>query len=211
MNRTLLFGFGILGFCSALLSEAGAHGGLYRGPGPTIPPPFAPGTGSPGGPTTPGHSGTPVSGPATSGGGVARTVARKRVGKDYTGWATWWEMNKHPYLNLRARLGSRFSVTGLGRDGLGENRFDDSATSVRPDFEELKTRMLPVLRKLLKEDDPDIVDSAVLALARVTPSAQADLVIEDLKGALQHTDRSVQQAAILGLGVLGERQAVPLL
>ena len=140
-----------------------------------------------------------------------RTGARKSAGTDYTGWATWWEMNKHPYLNLRARLSSRFSVTGLGRDGLDGNRFEGIETSVRPDFEELKGRILPVLRQLLREDDPDIVDSAVLALARVTPADQADLVIEDLKGVLRHRDRSVQQSAILGLGVLGDRQAVPLL
>lgn len=209
MIRNVVVGCGLLGLTLLLSETALGHGGRYRGPGPSVPPPGlgGPGTAGPAGPQT----GGPVGGPATSRGGRGRTGLRKAAGPDYTSWATWWEFNKHPYLNLRNRLASRQAVTGLGRNGSAGEPVEGGSFSARPTFNELKDRMLPVLRQLLKEDDPDIVDSAVLALARVTPADQADLVTEDLKGALKHRHRSVQQAAILGLGILGQREMVPLL
>ena len=209
--RQVLGGVGFLGLTLLLGEVAFGHGGMYRGPGPSTPPPpgqRGPGTGGPGGPRT----GPPAGGAATTiGGGRVRTGQRRAAGTDFTSWSTWWEFNKHPYLNLRARLASRFSVTGLGRSGVAGETKEGQPISARPTFDELKEQMLPVLRELLKADDPDIVDSAVLALARVTPAEHADLVLKDLTGALAHRERSVQQAAILGLGILGQRASVPLL
>lgn len=188
--------------------EVRAHGGMYFGPTPGLPP----GLGGPntGGPGTPGPSGP---GPVTGGGGGGGFFAgsRKNLGASYTGWDTWWRLNKHPYLNLRARLASRYTVTGLGRDGQGADPAAANEVSARPSFVELKDRVIPLLKKLLAEDDPDIVDSAVLALARVTPAAEAALVFPELKDALAHKERSVKQSAILALGVLGDAAAAPLL
>ncbi|MBI4879322.1 MAG: HEAT repeat domain-containing protein [Planctomycetes bacterium] len=207
--KSILAGAAVLGAVLALAGDLEAHGGMYRGPGPSIGPPGTGGgpvTPGGGGPTTPGGGG----GPATGAGGGAFTGGRRAVGPDYSGWETWWNFNKHAYLNLRARLGSRYSITGLGRDGVAAEILP-AGESPRPSFSELEQEVLPVLRALLSEDDPDIVDSAVLALARVTPASRASLVFDDIVGALQHPERSVKQAAILGLGVLGHGLAVPLL
>ncbi len=177
-----------------------AHGGAYYGPSPTLPPgiPGAPGTG-------PGTGGPSV-GPVTGGGLLG--AAKKRA-PSYTNWETWWRLNKHPYLNLRARLASKFSVTGGERSTMAT--VEAGAISPRPSFGELETEVIPLLKKLLKENDPDIVDSAVLALARVTPAEKASVVLEDIKRALGHDERSVRQSAILALGVLGSKDAIPLL
>ncbi len=207
--KSTLAGALVVGTILALAGELGAHGGMYRGPGPSIGPPGTgggPATPGGGGPTTPGGGGA---GPVTGGGGGgAFTGVRRAAGPDYSGWETWWSFNKHAYLNLRARLGSRYSITGLGRDGVTPDIQPD-AESPRPAFGELEPDVLPVLRGLLAEDDPDIVDSAVLALARVTPASRASLVFDDIVAALAHPERSVKQAAILGLGVLGHGLAVP--
>lgn len=164
---------------------------------------MAGGPGTPG-PAAPGGGGPPVGGPVTGGGGF-----KKRVAPSYTDWPTWWRMNKHPYLNLRARLGSLSGVTGIGRDGVDVD--PANAASTRPSFAELEDGTIPVLRRLLNEDDADIVDSAVLALARVTPADRADVVRPDIEKALTNEHRSVKQSAILALGVLGSRDAAPLL
>lgn len=205
--KPIAIGLGALSLALCLTDEVRGHGGAYRGPGVSIPPPGAgqPGTGAP---RTPGSGPGTGGGPITNPGGFSRTAARKRSAPDYTNWNTWWEFNKDPFLNLRARLGTRFSVTGLGRDGIGG---EAGETSVRPGFAELKTDMLPVLKKLVREDDAEIVDSAVLALARVTPKDQADLVLKEIQTALRHREQSVRQSAILSLGVLGHQDAVPLL
>jgi len=189
-------------------APAFGHGGMYFGPAPTLPPGFpggGPNTAGPAGPTTGGPGGA---GPAT-GAGSAFSAAKKRVVPSYTDWATWWRMNKHPYLNLRSRLGSLGGVTGVGRDGVDVDV--ENGASVRPSFSELEGQAIPVLRRLLREDDSDIVDSAVLALARITPADKGDLVLEDIIKTLAHDERSVRQSAVLALGVLGDPAATPIL
>ena len=189
-------------FCALLIATAAAmplaegHGGLFRGPSPGLP-----GKGGPGGPST---GGSPISGggggggPTTGGGGGFYPVKKVRVG-NYTDWYTWWKFNREPYLNLRERLGSRFVYTG------------DGNVSPRPTFDDYEGTVLPTLLKLIGEDDPDVVDSAVLALARVTPQSRAETIYEHLLEALKHDERSVKQSAILALGVLGDSRAIDVL
>ena len=191
-----------------LAGTALGHGGMYTGPTPSLPPyvPGAgPGTPMPAGPPT---GGPPGGGPATGPGG-ATFAGKKRAAPSYNDWPTWWRLNKQPYLNLRARLGSLGSVTGVGRDGV--TAAPEAARSPRPGFDELKGGALAVLRRLLNEDDPDIVDSAVLAMARMTPADQAALVLDDITRTLAHDERTVKQSAILALGVLGSPDAAPVL
>lgn len=202
--RTLTLFTGVVGLLGAAIApNAQAHGGLYRGPGPMFPPPVAgpgPGSGIPG---TGGPGGGGGGGPTTPGGGAGSLLAtRKAPAANYTDWYTWWEFNREPYLNLRTRLGSKRAITGVT---------DGSQDAVRPAFIELEGAVLPELLKLLQADDVDIVDSTTLALARVTPMERAATVVDGLNGALAHPDISVQQSAILALGVLGDPAAVPTL
>lgn len=183
---------GVLALMPAL---AMGHGGQLRGPSTTLPPGMGPPptTGAGSGPTTPGGG----LGPVTMGGGP-----RKAAGPDYTEWDTWWEVNKDAFLDLRARLGSRRSVTGVETQ-------DES--SVRPSFAEVKDVVLPLLREQLADPDTDVVDSAVLALARITPAAEQTLVLSDVMKVLGHDDATVRRAAIVALGILGAKESVPTL
>ncbi len=200
MNR--LFAL-VLPLLLALVASpaASAHGGAYRGPGGGYPG-TGPGTGGggPGGPTTGGNPGGPTTG---GGGGAATLLAKKTVTPSHTDWNTWWEFNKHRFLNLRARLRSRTSVTG--------NHGHSKDLSGRPSFDELKGATLPLILELAGDKDPDIADSAVLALARFTPGDQGKSVSDAIKKALSRPEASVRQSAVLSLGVLGDSGSVDLL
>lgn len=185
----------VIGVLALLPALAFGHGGQLRGPSTTLPPGMGPPpkTGGGPGPTTPGGG----IGPVTMGGGP-----RKAAGPDYTEWDTWWEVNKDAFLDLRARLGSRRSVTGVETQ-------DDS--SVRPAFIEVKDVVLPLLREQLADPDTDVVDSAVLALARITPAAEQTLVLPDIMRVLGHDDATVRRAALIALGILGAKESIPTL
>src|SRR5262249_48877123 len=108
---------------------ATAHGGGYRGGnydgpsdttppnpgggdstppgnpgGPSTPGPGAPSTGRPRGPSTGGPPGAPAGGGAGIRGGSGG-MTRRNGGEGYERWEFWWEHNKDPFLQLKARLG----------------------------------------------------------------------------------------------------------
>ena len=217
-------------------SDVFGHGGSYRGPGDTVPPGegAGPGTGGPGtgGPTTPGPGGPstpgPGGGPVPPGGGVGgpggsggasrgpttgggRGGKKNAGGEGYEQWQFWWENNKDRYLDLRARLGSNVVQSGSTGFLTGMGRKESASTSKRPTAEEVNQNIIPVLKALMGEDDADIVDSAVLALGRMVRSDSAGLVLEDIKGALRNGNPTVKQSAVLSLGVLGSKEAIPVL
>lgn len=223
---------------SGLLLSGGdlfGHGGVYRGPGDVVPPSEGggPGTGGPntGGPTTPGPSGpstpggrgpTTPGGPAGPGGGGSGPRGpstpggggqgkKSPRGEGFEQWQFWWEYNKDRYLNLRESLATKGQRTGnagfLG--GLGTKT--EASSTNRPSDDQILNAMVPTLRDVLGEDDADIVDSAVLAIARMVRADAASSVLADIQGTLGNTNPSVKQSAILSLGVLGHKDAVPLL
>lgn len=211
------------------------HGGVYRGPGDVVPPsegggpgtggpntggpvtpgptgPSTPGGGrgpqTPGGPAGPGGGGAGPRGPVTPAGGLGKKVQR---GEGFEAWPFWWEYNKDRYLNLRERLAKTGNVTGNAGflTGLGRKAEADSAN--RPSETEVLTQMVPTLVSVLGENEADIVDSAVLAIARMVRADSASAVLDSIKEALGNTNVSVKQSAILSLGVLGSKEAIPVL
>lgn len=211
MNAACLLVCGVLVLPFAAPGAAFGHGGFYPGPSPTLPPNFGgPGTGPNSGPGAlpggPGGLGPVTPGAKGAASGLALMTRRAAVP---SGWTVWWEFNKAPYLDLRGRLGSSEVQTGLGRSGVPAE--GDGNAAGRPGFEALLETVIPVLKQALQEDDTDIVDSAVLALARITPGDRGALVAADILETLGHKERSAKQSAILALGVLGDRAAVPVL
>ncbi|MEW6745728.1 MAG: HEAT repeat domain-containing protein [Planctomycetota bacterium] len=76
---------------------------------------------------------------------------------------------------------------------------------------EFREAILPSLLRALREDDADIVDSAVLAIARSLPAREAPLVLDALTTTLAHRQRSAREAATLAIGVLGSEEGAPVL
>ncbi len=235
MNKLIVAALILGGLLFLASGDATGHGGVYRGPGDTVPPVHGPGpgTGGPnnGGPVTPGPvgPGTPggARGPVTPGGGPVAPGSggagprgpvtgpglggRRRPSEGYEQWQFWWESNKDRYLDLRRRLGENTIQTGSAGFLTGMGRKEAAALSRRPSAEEVNQTILPLLRSVLSENDADIVDSAVLAIGRTVRPDSAALALEDIKQVLGSQDTTPQQSAILALGVLGSRDAVPWL
>ena len=207
-----------------------AHGGKYEGPRDTVPP----STGSPGDSTPPSGTGTGTTvpppsttpagrGPAhpTSPGGQppVGTPGQSRpstgLGKhssqtgSYEQWEFWWEANDDAFLGLKERLRKQDVFTeGVG--GIGRSRAADDTRRMRVNGDDL-ARIRAALLVSLASDEADIVDSAALALARITPADQGADLVAPLVKTLGHREATARQAAVLALGVLGAPEAGPVL
>lgn len=229
----------LAGFSTAILlwtgGESFGHGGQYRGPSDTVPPnlggggdttppgnPGGPGTPGPGAPTTTGGRAGPATGggpnvPGGGAGGFRATTggARRRGGatEGFERWEFWWEHNKEPFLNLKARLGDNAVVSESPGFYTGRGTKQAPVSNNRPSPTDVKTEIVPALQKLLDETNPDVVDSAALAIPRMVSGGEEDSkdVIEILKATLGHKAQTARESATLGLGVLGSRAGIETL
>src|SRR5262249_11306708 len=127
----------------------------------------------------------------------------KRTGAEgFERWEFWWEHNKDPFLQLKARLGKMVVTSAASRFAVGRRSGDFLAG--RPSASEIQRDLVPVMLEALVESHPDVVDSAALALGRtLRPEDAGPAVVDSLKRALSHKEKSAREAATLALGVLG--------
>ncbi len=223
MNKTLL-SFSILATL-LLSSPLSAHGGTYRGPGDTVPPagggaatpatpatpstpstPSTPGTPTPATPSTPNtpNTPTPAAQPKTQ---TTPTTAGAQVGPDLTTWEFWWEFNKEPYLNLKAKVHSGDSSTGEGDILLGLGANAPKNNTFAPTPSQIRGSILPALTDALaKEDQRDIATACMVALAKVgMDPAQVASAFQK-----RHStgDQEVSETAAVSLGILQQAEAL---
>ncbi|MEW6743501.1 MAG: HEAT repeat domain-containing protein [Planctomycetota bacterium] len=206
----------ILGFVAALLVagvvEITAHIVIPPPPPPPRPPSSlplprlpsnpAPAPTGPSQPTTPRAPGPP---------GASTGISKRRAAGEITGsWQSWWSRNQEPYLELRRHLESRGVVSGSAGYLLGSDR-DGAVRLVRPDAQDVQERIVPALLGAVAQDDPKVVESALLALGRVVPAEQAGQALRGLVMSLGHGQESVKECALLALGILGSAEARPIL
>ena len=226
MNK-LISKFLILAALFAMPSLAQAHGGTYIPPGDVVPPG---GTGSqppsptpasppsePTGPITPPNgnpptTGGPPTGPITppnqpQGAEPVKTAAS--IPPDLGQWTFWWELNKDHYLNLKAKVRSKSTITDSGvLIGLGSGA-RHSVTS-GPTAQDIQTRIVPALLQLLEtEDNRDILTGAMVALGRIGVDPEG--VITALEKKFSASSQEVRETAALSLGILRRPEAIPTL
>ncbi len=180
------------------------------GGGDTTPP------GNPGGPGTP-ATGAPTSsgasrqagrtsgghnGPATGGAGGIRGgslgMTKRSNGEGFERWEFWWEHNKDPFL-VESAVDAASAAKGAA---------DPARAASAPSDAEIVATLLAALH----ESDPDVVDSAALALGRAARGGDADgSVRAALTKTLHHPGKTAREAATLALGVLGRPESIPLL
>ncbi len=208
-----------------------AHGGTYRGPGDTVPPnsgsgsgktgnPGTPSTPTPGTPSTPtpGTPSTPTSGgPATpstappTGGGARNTPTSGARGftlsSDLTKWEFWWEFNKDPFLNLRAKIQAGGVTSGSDDFQIGRGKKNNATNTLAPNKSDRK-RIIDVLKKLLIDPDSnrDIVSSCMMALAKIGGDTS---VLPLFKKFLPDADQEKRETAGIAMGVTALKEAVP--
>ena len=214
-------------------APAWGHGGQYKGPTDTVPPglggggdttppgnPGGPGTPGPGAPTTGGPRGPATGGPPVAPGGQGGGIrggsggltGKRSSGEGYERWEFWWEHNKDPFLELKARLGQRGVISGAGGGLIGRSKQNEQLVANRPTPSEVRQQIIPALLEGLTKTQADIVDSAALAIGRSVSAENADKAIVDaLVKTLGHKEKSAREAATLALGVLGSADAVDTL
>jgi len=213
--------------CLALLPSLAlpmaAHGGSSRcnwGPPPPGAAPAAPGGASPGAsprarpgaPTTPsGPLGSPSAGPGVTGTlpGVT-TASGAALGPDLSSWNLWWDLNKAPYLALKAHV---HAGQGTGGDaaflGAGTGRW-----TLAPSAEEVSAQVVPALLEVLeRETNNDLVSGALVALAKIgadggTDSARIEAA---LARHLNDANQELRETAAVSLGILAHSRSIPLL
>jgi len=210
----------------AFSHEATAHGGTYRGPGDTVPPgagaPATPATpATPSTPTTPTTPSTPAtpstpSTPSTPAAPAAPAQPTQQAVTqaapplvDLTRWEFWWEFNKGPFLNLKAKVQSGAVSTGEGDILTGLGSGAAVATTFAPTQAQITTTIIPELRRLVEtQDDRDIAGGGMMALAKI----QLDPTVMDIyKGHLDSGDQEIAETAALAYGVLQSADAFPAL
>lgn len=206
---------------------ASGHGGQLKPPGDAVPPniggpPGGSTPGGPGGPATPGNGGPAISGPRSPGqgtpsaptvrgsgtGGMGRKPRRSALG--YERWEFWWTYNKHRFLNLKSRLSGPSNVSGNSGFLVGRGKKERFNDARRPTQDMVMNNVLPCLHGALESDHPDILDSSVLAIARILSSENGSATVESITELLASTHPTVQQSASLSLGVLGSPRAIPI-
>ncbi len=146
----------------------------------------------------------------TSGSGTGSSGAISYA-LDAGSWELWWVHNRDRFLRLRSHLVDRAVVSGSVSAFTGRGRRVQASNSYRPTTGAVDGRIVPALLGMLSSDDPDILDSAVLAAARSARASTADEVFAAVTPQLGSKLATVQSSAALSLGVLAHEDVRSLL
>lgn len=201
-------------------SGEGIPGGQGDGPPDQTPPPIDTGgtTGGGGGGTnggnSPGAPGGSIGGSPGIGG--AAPAGRSRRGRttgalgqsvDEVSWQNWWVLNESHYLDLERRYQLRHATGEKNRDLFAGEDASDEALLIDSNDELVLKETLPLLKSLLKHDSPLVQTEAILAIGRIGGAKQ----VKWLTPYTKDKNRNVRKAAILGLGLLQQEGALPML
>lgn len=217
----------ILSVASFLVSfslAARAHGGFTPGPptSSTPPPPSysGPGTGggtkgsAPGRPAAPMSPGAPAPGAPAGVGAGSLPLTGGALEPDLTDWGAWWDLNKAPYLELKAHVHAAGPQSGVEGFYVGEGE-RSPATSLRPGEREVREQVVPALLAVLeREKDHDLVSGAMVALAKIghdESSAEALRFEAALARFLVDPNQEIRETAAVSLGILASPRAIPTL
>jgi hypothetical protein len=222
--KKLLFGALTISSAAWFAGDAAAHGGTYRGPGDTVPPgaggggggappttggPQGPAPEAPKGPSTPPSSGGPPLPGSQPGGDKPTTGSAPDTSTDLEAWSFWWEFNKDPFLNLKAKIHSTSTTTGDSSFFLGDGSQADSKDSLKPSEDDIRNIIVPaLLRALENETNNDIVTGCLIALAKIgdkpTEGGEADSQFSEVIARfLKDSNQEISETAALALGILG--------
>lgn len=123
----------------------------------------------------------------------AQPTAPSQTGKVRHSWTTWWGYSQFQYLDYRnLQAERRGPVSGNGPD-----------RDIDAWRDELRLRLIPVLRKAIKDKDKEVRTAAAVALGKL----KAKEAIDDLMKVLVRDKRQeVREAALIGLMYMREPQ-----
>jgi HEAT repeat protein len=120
-------------------------------------------------------------------------------------WEVWWEHNKDAFLDLKAARIDGRTVSGSPGQLTGRGKKRAALAVRRTSQEDLDADVVPALLTLLESsDDREILNSATLALGRMTGRQQHAAASARLGELLAHDELQVRASAALGLGAAGD-------
>jgi HEAT repeat protein len=145
-----------------------------------------------------------------AGAGMAGSTLDTSGLSDPDSWQLWWHDHEERFLVLRSHLqtsAARSRTQTLSGQGRAE-----AASTRRASAEQVKEVIVPLLMELLaNQEEPEILDSALIALGRCAPEEDAERVLAAVRPQLSSEVLSVQTSAVLALGIHGSPRFVPLL
>lgn len=194
----------------ALAPLLAPHGGLYRGPGATVPP------GGDGGLALTASGNAP---PVMSPGSLPGSGGAMPLLPDLTDWGAWWRLNQATFLALKEHV--RGAGPGSGNEGwyLGEGQ-KAQRVSLGPTEEQVHRQVVPALLAVLeKETQNDLVTGAMVALAKIgegTPEGGASpdegaRIEAAFRRNLAASSQEVRETAALAFGILASPRSIPVL
>ncbi|MDJ0974953.1 MAG: HEAT repeat domain-containing protein [Planctomycetota bacterium] len=151
---------------------------------PTPPPPSMPSTPQTAPPAD-------VTGPSTEGG--LRRGPRGARARAPT-WQLWWSLNRHAFVDLRARYHDAAVVTGRAGEATPEG--------YRPRDAERNSLLAPTFWQLTKQGD-DIGATALMALARMGRAQDADPITEQALAYVARDKNAHRGLMLLAVGLAG--------
>ena len=143
--------------------------------------------------------------------GAAGTTRRNQGSSStatFEDWDFWWAHNAQPFLNLKASLFQQPSESESADFFFGRKSKAATKDTSRPTKRFVASYLVPRIKKVFGAKNPDIRDSACVALGRTGGAPD----ISNLLEALKDKTANVRGAAVLGLGLLQCEEAIePLL
>lgn len=167
--------------------------------------------GSGGGSSLPpgGQGGPATGGPATSGPGFGGATPRAKKVTSFEGaltWEWWWSLNRERFLNLKATVRRRATLTPNSDQWVGESALEDN-TELAAQARRMRMQIIPFLRRGLRDEHPAVRAESLLALGKVALKSEARIVAKHLGD----ENRQVVESALLSLGLLADPAGVDLL
>lgn len=158
-----------------------AHGGVYRGPGSTVPP---------------------------GGGGAGPSTPLGPGGAAITDWDVWWTFNRDPYLRLKEAIHSTTASTGSDDFFLGFGQVKRDVETF-PGDEALREEVVPALLAAIEgTKNQDLITAGVMALAKVGATLGGDAELERVIARfLAHPNQEIAETAAVALGLLEQESA----
>jgi len=129
------------------------------------------------------------------------------MGDDLTRWVYWWEFNKEPFLNLKAKVHGAGVGTGVNPLTEGLGGYTSQVRTFKPTAHQIANEVIPALREALEESDSiDIQSSCLVALAKVGTDRS---VVGLIRERLRHPHPEVSETAALSLGILQDPVVLP--
>jgi len=133
-------------------------------------------------------------------------------GPDLSTWVFWWEFNKEPYLNLKAKIHSGGMETGASDVLVGLEGGTPRGNVFKPSPNQVFGTIVPALKKQLQtETNRDIITGDLIALAKIGNNGDDKPLVDLFLPFLHHSVQEIAETAALALGILQSEEALPVL